>query len=153
MSHAALIVGAVPALVALIVTATGRGVHRPGRVASASALALGGVAIVAGRRRGRRDRSAATRSCSLSVTLSGRLRGRPAALLRGRDPIAVTAVQMLAGVAAGMPNAAFEGLPPAPPGAAPVLALAALATLGTLRRSRCSPTGSRASPAELRARS
>jgi O-acetylserine/cysteine efflux transporter len=55
-----------------------------------------------------------------------------AGVLKGRDPVAVTAVQMLAGALAAVPNAALEGLPAAPHGATPVLALAALATVGTL---------------------
>jgi hypothetical protein len=68
----------------------------------------------------------------VSVTLSATFVVIQPGLLRDRDPIAVTAVQMLAGALAAAPNAALEGLPAAPVGAEPVLALLALATLGTL---------------------
>ena len=68
----------------------------------------------------------------LSVTLSATFVVVQPSLLRGRDPIAVTAVQMVAGGLAAVPNAALEGLPPAPASAAPVVALVALAFAGTL---------------------
>jgi O-acetylserine/cysteine efflux transporter len=130
VSHAALIVGAVPALVALIVTVTGRASH--GAIAWLGfALALGGVAIVAGGGGG-----GATLGGDALVLASAMLSATfvvaQPALLRGRNPIAVTAVQMVAGAAAALPSAALEGLPDAPAGAAPVLGLAALALLGTL---------------------
>jgi hypothetical protein len=66
------------------------------------------------------------------VTLSAFFVVAQPALLKGRDPVAVTAVQMVAGALAAVPNAALEGLPAAPGSAGPVLALAALATAGTL---------------------
>ena len=44
----------------------------------------------------------------------------------------MTAVQMFAGALAAVPNAALEGLPSAPASAGPVVALLALATIGTL---------------------
>jgi len=54
-------------------------------------------------------------------------------LLAGRDPAAVTAVQFGAGALVALPHAlVFEGLPPAPAAAGPVVALAALAFAGTL---------------------
>ena len=54
-------------------------------------------------------------------------------LLAGRDPAAVTAVQFAAGALVALPHAlVFEGLPPAPATAGPVVALVALAFAGTL---------------------
>jgi drug/metabolite transporter (DMT)-like permease len=56
-----------------------------------------------------------------------------ARLLPGRDPAAVTAVQLLAAALATLPVAAVtEGVPPAPAGAHALLATAGLALLGTL---------------------
>jgi drug/metabolite transporter (DMT)-like permease len=130
VSHAALIVGAVPALVALATAASGRGRTSP-RAAAGFALALAGVGIVAGGGGG-----AATPAGDLLVLASAALSATfvvvQADVLKGRDPVAVTAVQMLAGALAAVPNAALEGLPAAPHGATPVLALAALVTVGTL---------------------
>jgi drug/metabolite transporter (DMT)-like permease len=130
VSHAALIVGAVPALVALVSALSGHGRTSP-RAAAGLALALAGVGIVAGGSGGAAS-PAGDALVLASVTLSATFVVVQPALLRGRDPMAVTAVQMLAGALAATPNAALEGLPAAPAGAGPVLALAALATLGTL---------------------
>ena len=130
VSHAALIVGAVPALVALMAAASGQGVVR--RTAWVGfALALAGVGIVAGGGGGGAT-LAGDALVLASVTLSATFVVVQPRLLRGQDPIAVTAVQMLAGALAAVPNAAFEGLPPAPPSAGPVVALTALVLAGTL---------------------
>jgi O-acetylserine/cysteine efflux transporter len=130
VSHAALIVGAVPALVALATAASGRG-RADRRAAAGFALALAGVGIVAGGGGG-----AATPAGDLLVLASAALSATfvvvQADVLKGRDPVAVTAVQMLGGALAAVPNAAFEGLPHAPHSVLPVLALAALLTAGTL---------------------
>jgi O-acetylserine/cysteine efflux transporter len=147
VSHAALIVGAVPALVALISTATGRASTGP--VAWVGfGLALGGVAMVAGGGGGDASLSGDA-LVLLSVSLSAVFVVAQPALLKGRDPMAVTAVQMLAGMAAGIPNAAFEGLPSAPASATPLIALAALATLGTLAPFALFAFGQSRVPAEL----
>src|SRR3954470_11558760 len=112
VSHAALIVGAVPALVALVSALSGRGRTSP-RAAAGFALALGGVGIVAGGSGG-----AATPAGDAlvlgSVMLSATFVVVQPGLLKGRDPIAVTAVQMLAGALAAAPSAALEGVPAAP---------------------------------------
>ncbi|HET6547419.1 MAG TPA: DMT family transporter [Solirubrobacter sp.] len=130
VSHAALIVGAVPALVALIAAAGRRGRSTP--VAWLGfALALGGVALVAGGGGGGATLGGDA-LVLLSVALSATFVVAQPALLRGRDPIAVTAVQMVAGALAAVPNAILEGIPQAPAGAAPVVALIALVTAGTL---------------------
>ena len=141
VSHAALIVGAVPALVALIAAITGKGSQRSGDEPAGRglgpaawlgfALALAGVGIVAGGGGG----GASIQGDALvllSVTLSATFVVVQPSLLRGRDPIAVTAMQMVAGGIAAVPNAVLEGMPPAPASAAPVVALVALAFAGTL---------------------
>src|SRR3954469_10527793 len=131
VSHAALVVGAVPVLVALLSAVLGHGVARP--VAWAGyALALAGIALVAGA-----GGSGASTSGDLlvlaSVTLSATFIVTQPRLLAGRDPAAVTAVQFGAGALVALPHAiVFEGVPAAPTVAAPVIALVALALAGTL---------------------
>jgi drug/metabolite transporter (DMT)-like permease len=131
VTHAALIVGAVPVLVALISagagetssTRTGWGGH---------ALALGGIALVAGAGGG-----GATGVGDLlmmaSAVLSATFIAFQPRLLAGRDPAAVTAVQFATGALVGIPIAALtEGAPALPAHAVPVLAFAALAIAGTV---------------------
>src|SRR3954464_7866045 len=106
VSHASLIVGAVPALVAMIAALSGP--SRTGPTAWLGfALALAGVGIVAGGGGG-----GATLHGDAIGLVSGPL---PASfvvvqprLLRGQDPIAVTAVQMIGGGLVALPNAALE---------------------------------------------
>jgi O-acetylserine/cysteine efflux transporter len=131
VSHAALVVGAVPVLVALLSAVLGHGVARP--VAWAGyALALAGIAGVAGAG----GSGASTLGDLLvlaSVTLSATFIVAQPRLLAGRDPAAVTAVQFTAGALVALPHAVvFEGLPAAPDAAGPVAALVALAFAGTL---------------------
>ena len=68
-----------------------------------------------------------------SVALSATFIVAQPRLLAGRDPAAVTAVQFAAGALVALPHAlVFEGLPPAPVEAGPVVALVALAFAGTV---------------------
>ncbi len=67
-----------------------------------------------------------------SVTLSASFVVVQPRLLKGQDPIAVTAVQMIGGALVAVPNAALEGLPHAPSSTTPVVALVALVIFGTL---------------------
>src|SRR3954469_6113944 len=130
VSHAALIVGATPALVALVSVASGRGSCGPAAWAG-FALALAGVGIVAGGGGG----SASLGGDAIvffSVAISATFVVIQPSLLTGRDPFAVTAVQMIGGGVAALPNAIAEGLPHAPASATPVLALALLAFAGTV---------------------
>ncbi|MDA0169911.1 DMT family transporter [Solirubrobacter taibaiensis] len=130
VSHAALIVGAVPALVALIAAATGKGSTGP-LAWVGFALALAGVGIVAGGGGG----GATLGGDALvfaSVTLSASFVVLQPKLLRGQNPMAVTAVQMIAGALIAIPNAALEGIPAAPATLTPVVALLALILAGTL---------------------
>src|SRR3954470_22261794 len=130
VSHAALIVGATPALVALVSVASGRA--KPGPAAwTGFALALAGVAVVAGGGGGAAGLGGDA-IVLLSVSISATFVVIQPSLLAGRDPFAVTAVQMIGGLLAALPNALAEGLPHAPAGATPVLALVALVTVGTV---------------------
>ena len=130
VSHASLIVGATPALVALTAAASGRG--SSGRAAWVGfALALVGVGIVAGGGGGVASLSGDA-IVLLSVSISATFVVVQPSLLRGRDPFAVTAVQMIGGGLAAIPNAALEGLPHAPASSTPVIALLALGIAGTV---------------------
>ena len=131
VTHAALVVGAAPVLVALIAAGLGRSVSRP-VTWGGYALALAGIAFVA--RAGGGEASAGGDLLVLaSVAVSAAFIVVQPALLRGRDPAAVTAVQFLAGGLFAIPVAALmEGAPPVPADPAPVLAVAALALGGTL---------------------
>jgi len=131
VSHAALLVGAVPVMVALLGAGLGHGSPRPLAWAG-YAVALGGLAMVAGG-----GGSGATPAGDLlvlgSVALSATFIVVQPRLLAGRDPAAVTAVQFAAGALVALPHAVvFEGLPPAPSASLPVAALGALAIAGTL---------------------
>ena len=131
VSHAALVVGAVPVLVALIAAAAGHGVARP-TAWSGYALALAGVAMVAGA--GGSGASLGGDAIVLaSVVLSAAFVVGQPRLLAGRDPAAVTAVQFTAAALVAVPFAvAFEGVPDAAGTAAPALGVLALAFAGTL---------------------
>ena len=130
VSHAALIVGAVPALVALTAAALGRGTAGP-LAWSGFVVALAGVGIVAG------SGGQATLEGDLLVLAAAALSAfyivAQSRLLAGRSAVAVTAVQMAAGAAAALPVAlAAEGLPSAGPEPATAAAFAALVVLGSL---------------------
>jgi drug/metabolite transporter (DMT)-like permease len=130
VTHASLIVGAVPVLVVMITALLGRG------TASAAAwigalLALAGVGLVAG---GGGAGTSLTGDLLVLASVSGSaafIVAQPK-LLQGRDAGAVTAVQLGAGGVATLPFAVLsEGAPPAPPSAAPAVAVLALALVGT----------------------
>jgi O-acetylserine/cysteine efflux transporter len=130
VTHAALIVGAVPVLVAVITAVFGR------RTAAAttwagSLVALAGVGLVAG---GGGAGTSMTGDLLVLASVSGSagfIVVQPR-LLRGRDAGAVTAVQLAGGGLAALPFAAFaEGMPAAPAAATPVVAVLALALTGT----------------------
>src|SRR3954453_20062475 len=131
VSHAALVVGAVPVIGALLSAVLGHGVARPVAWAGC-ALALAGIARVASA--GGSGASTAGDLLVLgSVTLSATFIVVQPRLLAGRDAAAVTAVQFAAGALVALPHAVvFEGVPAAPTVAGPVLALAALSLAGTL---------------------
>jgi O-acetylserine/cysteine efflux transporter len=131
VTHAALLIGTVPVLVAIIAAVWHRTVARP--VAWAGfALSLAGVGLVTGGRGG--GASAAGDGLVLaSLVLSATFTVAQARLLRGRDPFAMTAVQFLGAALAVVPFAAVTERGPTVPGTpGPVLATAALAAAGTL---------------------
>ena len=131
VSHAALLVGAAPVLVAVIAALWHHTVARP--VAWVGfAVSLAGVGLVAGGRGGGATR-AGDGLVLASLLLSATFTVAQVRLLRGRDPIAVTAVQFLGAALAVLPlSVATEGMPAAPGGPGTVLAAAGLVAGGTL---------------------
>jgi len=134
VTHAALLIGAVPVLVAIIAAVWLRTVARP--VAWAGfVVSLSGVGLIAGIGGG-----GATLTGDglvlVSLLISATFTVAQARLLPGRDPVAVTAVQFLgAALGALAVTAVTEGAPGLPAGpdpVGPVLAVAALAIGGTL---------------------
>jgi drug/metabolite transporter (DMT)-like permease len=131
VTHAALLIGATPVLIAVIATIWRRTVTPPLSWAG-FALSLGGVALVAGGPGGGATLAGdglvlASLLASAAFTVA---QGR---LLDGQDPVAVTAVQLLAAAAAVLPLALVTAGPaagPAGPGA--VLSVLALALAGTV---------------------
>jgi O-acetylserine/cysteine efflux transporter len=131
VSHAALLIGAAPVLVAIIAARWQHSVARP--VAWAGyAVSLAGVGLVAGGGGG-----GATVSgdglVMASLLLSATFTVAQTRLLHGRDPVAVTAVQFLAAAAAVLPVAVTaEGMPAVSGSPGALLATAVLAIGGTL---------------------
>jgi drug/metabolite transporter (DMT)-like permease len=134
VTHAALLIGTGPVLVAIIAAAWHHNVARPLAWAG-FAISLGGVAVVAagpgGGATGAGD--ALVLGSVLIVAVMTVAQGR---LLEGQDPAAIVAVQFLGAALAALPVAAFTGLPPAPPaggaGVLAVLAVGGLTVVGTL---------------------
>jgi O-acetylserine/cysteine efflux transporter len=131
VTHAALLIGAAPVLVAVVAALWHRTVARP--VAWAGfAVSLAGVGLItAGRGGGATTGGDALVLASLLVSATFTVaQGR---LLHGRDPVALTAVQFLGAALAALPFAVItEGMPAAPSGASTVLAVAGLTIGGTL---------------------
>jgi len=132
VTHAALLIGAVPVLVAIIAAVWHRTVARPvawfGFVVS-----LGGVGLVTVGGGGGGATPAGDGLVLASLLLSAAVTVAQGRLLDGRDPVAVTAVQFLGAALVTLPVAALSGHAPAAPGAAgPVLAVIALIAAGTL---------------------
>jgi drug/metabolite transporter (DMT)-like permease len=131
VSHAALIVGAVPVLVALLATGLGDTVTRPAGW-TGHALALAGIALIAG---GGGGGSTPTGDLLIlaSAALSAAFIVMQPRVLAGRDPAAVTAVQFGAGGLVGIPVSLLsQGLPHAPTHPGAVATFAALTVAGTV---------------------
>ena len=131
VTHAALLIGAVPMLVAVIAAVWHRTVARPVAWAGFTVSLLGVGLIAAGGGGG------ATLSGDglvlVSLLISATVTVAQARLLPGRDPVAVTAVQFLAAALASLAVAVItEGVPAVPAGPGPVLAVGTLAVCGTL---------------------
>jgi drug/metabolite transporter (DMT)-like permease len=132
VSHGALIAGSVPAFVALVALASGRG-SAPPAAWIGFAIAGGGVGLVAGG--GGASSPAGDALVLLAAAISALYVVAQPRVLCGRDPAAVTAVQMGAGALAALPVALIaEGFPPTTVG--PTLdqlwAFVALAGLGSI---------------------
>ena len=131
VSHAALLIGATPVLVAVIAALWHRAVARP--VAWAGfAVSLAGVGLVTGGGGG----GATVGGDGLvlaSLLLSAVFTVAQDRLLRSRDPVAVTAVQFVGAALAALPfSVVAEGMPAVPGAPGPVLATAGLVAGGTL---------------------
>ena len=131
VSHAALLIGAVPVLIAIIAALWHRTVARPLAWAG-FAVSLAGVGLITGSKGG--GATATGDGIVLaSLLLSATFTVAQARLLRGRDPAAVTAVQFLGAALGALPLAiTTQAFPAAPAGPGTVLAVAALAIGGTL---------------------
>jgi O-acetylserine/cysteine efflux transporter len=133
VSQAALLIGAVPVLVAVIAALWHRTVARP--VAWAGfVVSLAGVGLVTAGGAGPGGGSVVGDGLVLlSVLLSAVLVVAQVRLLHGRDPVAVTAVQFVGAAAGVLPVAVIGGgTTAAPAGAGAILATAVLAVGGTL---------------------
>ena len=130
VTHAALILAAVPALVALMARARGRGSATPQSWAGCL-VAVAGVGLVAGSG-GASSVAGDALMFAAAVASAAYVVAQPG-VLAGRDPVAVTVVQMVAGALVTLPFAAVgEGMPPvAVPGAA-LWGFVGLAVLGSL---------------------
>src|SRR5271166_2141885 len=131
VTHAALLIGATPVLVAIIAAVWHRNVARP--VAWAGfVVSLLGVGLIAGGGGG----GATTAGDGLvlaSLLLAAGVTVAQGRLLTGRDPVAVTAVQFLGAALGALLVSVFtEGAPALPGRPGPVLAVIALTAGGTL---------------------
>jgi O-acetylserine/cysteine efflux transporter len=130
VTHAALLIGTVPALVAVFALALGRGTARPAAWAG-FALALGGLALVASDGRG--SSISGDLLIAISLLLSAAFTVAQPGLLADRDPIAVTAVQFAASALVALPLAVVaSGAPQLHDNRAGWLAVVALVLTGTL---------------------
>jgi O-acetylserine/cysteine efflux transporter len=152
VTHAALLIGAGPVLVAVIAAAWHHAVARP--VAWAGfAVSLGGVAVVAAGRGGGAS-GPGDAMVLVSVLIIAAMTVAQRRLLEGQDPVAITAVQFLGAALAALPVAACtEGAPPAPAaggaGLLAILALVGLTALGTLAPFTLFAYGQRTVPTEV----
>ena len=132
VTHAALLIGAVPVLVAIIAAVWHRTVARPMAWVGFT-VSLGGIGLITAGGGGGGTTLAGDGLVLASLVLSATVTVAQGRLLAGRDPVAVTAVQFLGATLGALPVAALtEGLPTAPGGAGPVLVVVALAAGGTL---------------------
>lgn len=130
VSHAAIIVGAAPVLVALISLSVGNGAAPP-LAWLGYALALVGIVLVARGGGGGATVSGDALVFASVILSAGFIALQPRAL-RGREPAAVTAVQFGAGALIDIPVALTTGMPHAPASATPVIAFVVLALCGTI---------------------
>ena len=132
VTHAALLIGATPVLVAIIAAVWHRTVARP--VAWVGfVVSLLGVGLVTAGGGGGGATMAGDGLVLASLLLGAAATVAQGRLLTGRDPVAVTAVQFLgAAVGALLVTVFMEGAPALPAGPGPVLAVLALTVGGTV---------------------
>ncbi len=148
VSHAALLIGTAPVLVAIIAVVWHHSVVRPSAWAG-FAVSLGGVGLIAAGGGGGANLGGDGMVLA-SVLLSAVFTVGQTRLLRGRDPVAVTAVQFLGAALVTVPFSALtEGVPPAPAGSASLLAVGALIAGGTLLPFTLFAFGQSRLPAEI----
>jgi drug/metabolite transporter (DMT)-like permease len=131
VSHAALLVGATPVLVAVVAAVRHRRAA-PLVAWTGFAVSFAGVALVAAG--GGAGATVGGDALVLaSLAFSAAFTVAQVRLLCGRDPVAVTAVQFVGAALAALPVAAVtEGPPAAPAGTGTLAAVAGLTLLGTL---------------------
>jgi len=155
VSHAALLVGAAPVLVAIMTAIWHRRMARPLAWAGFAVSLAGVVLVTAGHAAGSNaSGGAATLGDGLvlaSVLLSAMLMVAQPRLLRDRDPVAVTAAQFLGAAAGVLPLAISSGGVAVPSGGevVPVVATLALAVAGTLAPFTLFAYGQKRVPAEV----
>ena len=131
VSHASVLMGVAPVLVALTSLAAGQG-HASRREWLSYGLSLLGIALIAGGGGGGASLDGDL-LVLVSVLLSAGLIAAQPRLLIGRDPAALTAVQFFAAAGFALPLALAGGhLPSAPATAGPLVAFVALALGGTV---------------------
>lgn len=131
VTHAALLIGAVPVIVALIAAARGQAARRP-LIWLGYAVALVGVGLVAGAGGGGASGSGDLLVFASAVLSASFIYVQPR-LLESRDAAAVTAVQFAAGLLVSLPLALLaEPAPSAPAGPGTVAAVLSLSLLGTI---------------------
>ena len=131
VSHASMMVGSMPVLVAVIAAVWHR--HRlPAQAWAGLAISLVGVAVVAGGGGGQSS-MIGDALVLFSLAISAAMTVAQVDMLRGRDPMAVTAVQFMAAAAGALPIALLtEGAPAAPSSAGPMLGVLGLTVVGTM---------------------
>ncbi|AGL15914.1 DMT family transporter [Actinoplanes sp. N902-109] len=129
VSHSALIVGAVPMLVAVLGLVT-RSSRTGGLTWAGLGLSLLGIIVIAGHGGGSAT-LAGDALVAVSALLSALFLMAQPRLLAGRNPMAVTAVQFGAGALTGLPFALISGSLPVP-GPIPAAAALALTIAGTV---------------------
>src|SRR6266436_2517827 len=114
VTHAALLIGAVPVLVAIIAAVWHRAVARP-MAWFGFTVSLGGIGLITAGGGGGGATMAGDGLVLVSLLLSATVTVAQGRLLTGRDPIAVTAVQFLGATLGSLPVAVVtEGMPAAP---------------------------------------
>jgi O-acetylserine/cysteine efflux transporter len=131
VSHAALLIGATPVLVAILAAAFRQGVARPAAWAGFG-LSLAGVAVIASGKGGGASLGGDGLVLLAQLGSAGFTVSQPK-LLRGRDPLAVTAVQLFAAAVVTLPLALVSGgLHASHASPAALLATAGLIVAGTV---------------------